>query len=221
MTSTPPDAPPPVPGASEPLQPTVIPAGEPLPGPGSNPGPSNPGPIPPGAATRSPVLLLAVAIVAAVGIVVNSVGLAGFPSNAPVEMLYALGINVDLLAIAIACGIGAALSRRGYPLRSKTPLTVVAVVLAGVAFLAWAALGGIASVIELVPPSRGRYMSATGGLFLLGAPFVLATVFGAHGYRRRGERRNNVLAIVALGVAGLLAAYALFSSVIYGLGITD
>src|SRR5690606_41467851 len=71
------DGPPPPPGDSappppqaEPLTPIVLPAGAP---------------------TRSPVLLIVVGVAAFVGLVVNSVGLAGFPSNAPIEAFYALG----------------------------------------------------------------------------------------------------------------------------------
>lgn len=201
--------PPPVPGSSsEPVQPILIPAGEGV-------------RVPPGAATRSPALLLAVAIAAGVLLVANSIGLAGFPGNAPVEMLYALGVGIDLLAIAVACGVGAAVSRRGYPLRSRTPVAIVAVVLAGIALAAWVVFGGVGSIVELIPPDRGRYMYAAGGLFYAGAPWVLAAIFGAHAFRRGGERTNNVLALVALAVVGMLAAYAVVSSVIYGLGLTD
>lgn len=204
---------PPVPGTpSEPIQPILIPAGSDLPS-GAT--------VPTGAPTRSFVVLLAVAIAAGVGLIVNSVGLAGFPSNAPVEMLYALGINVDLLAIAITCTVGAVMSRRNYPLKAKAVLSIVAVVLAGATFLAWIVFGGIGSIVELIPPDRGRYMYAAGGLFYLGVPFVLAAIFGAHAYRRGGDRVNNILSLVALGVVGLLALYAIFSSVIYGMGLTD
>jgi hypothetical protein len=214
------DAPPPPP--AEPLypEPVFIPAGtQPAGAPPSGPPPY--GSIPTGSATRSPVLLLAVAIAAVVGLVVNSIGLAGFPSNAPVEGIYALGIGVDFLAIAIVCGIGAAISRRGYPLRSSTPIAVVAVVFAAAALAAWVLFGGVGSLVELIPPDRGRYMYAAGGLFYGGFLWVLAVIFGAHAFRRGGTSRNNVLAIVALAVPALLIAYTVTSSVIYGLGLTD
>lgn len=205
--------PPPPPGSpSEPLQPILIPAGSSMPA-GST--------VPSGSPTRSVALLLGVAIAAAVLLVVNSVGLAGFPSNAPVEAVYALGLNVDLFAIIVTCVIGALLSRRRYPLRARTPLAIVAIVLAGAAFAAWIVFGGIGSIVELIPPDRGRYMYAAGGLFYAGAPFALAAIFGAHAYRRGGDRINNALAVAALGVIGLLAVYAVVSSVIYGQGLTD
>ena len=207
------DVPPPIPG--EPL------SGEPLTG----------GPVPPaerivpivlpaGSPTRSPVLLLAVAIAAVVGLLANTVGLVGFPGNAPVEQVYALGLNVDFLAIAIVSGIGAYLSRRGYPLRPATALTTIAVSFAAAAAVIWVLAGGAGSIVGLALGS-GRYMYASGGLFFGGALWVLAVIFASHGYRRGGTRRNNVLAIVALSVVGGLALFAVVSSVIYGLGLTD
>jgi len=197
------EVPPPVPGESGPaaerLTPIVLPAGAP---------------------TRSPGLLVAVGAAALLGLIANTVGLVGFPSNAPVEQIYALGINVDLLAIAVVSGLGALLSRRGYPLRASTPLTTVAVAFAAAAAVVWVLFGGFGSIAGLALGS-GRYMYASGGLFYGAALWVLATIFASHGYRRGGTRQNNVVAIVALGVAGALALYAIVSSVIYGLGLTN
>lgn len=197
------DVPPPPPSDSGPtserLTPTVLPAGAP---------------------TRSPGLLLAVGILAVVGLIANTVGLVGFPSNAPVEQIYALGINLDLVAIAVVCGLGALLSRRGYPLRASTAITTVAVAFAAAAGVLWVLFGGISSIVGLAIGS-GRYMYASAGLFYGGALWVLAVIFAAHGYRRGGIRQNNVIAFVALGVVGILALYAIVSSVIYGLGLTD
>lgn len=196
------DVPPPVPGEStadaEPLVPIVLPAGAP---------------------TRSPVLLLAVAIAAVVGLLVNFVGLVGFPANAPAEQIYALGINIDLLAIAIVSGIGAFVSRRGYPLRASTPITTIAVSFAAASVVIWVLAGGFSSIAGLAIGS-GRYMYASGGLFYGGALWVIAAIFASHGYRRGGTRQNNVIAIVALGIVGTVVLYAIVSSVIYGLDLT-
>jgi hypothetical protein len=199
------DVPPPVPGepvsepAAVPLTPIVLPAGSP---------------------TRSPVLLLGVGIVAVLLLIVNTIGLVGFPYNAPVEQIYALGINVDLLAIAVVCGIGAFLSRRGYPLRATTRVTTLAVILAAASLVVWAIAGGFAAIAGLAI-GNGRYMYASGGAFYGGALWVLAAIFAAHGYRRGGTRDNNVIAIVALAIAGCLALAVVASSVIYGLGLTN
>jgi hypothetical protein len=176
--------------------------------------------LPAGAPTRSFVLLLAVAIAAIVGLLANTVGLVGFPSNAPAEQIYALGINVDLLAIAVVSGVGAVVSRRGYPLRAVTPITTIAVAFAAASAVVWVLTGGVSSIVGLAIGS-GRYMYASAGLFYGGALWVLATIFASHGYRRGGTRQNNVIALVALGVVGTIALYAIVSSVIYGLGLTN
>jgi hypothetical protein len=177
--------------------------------------------LPAGAATRSPALLLGVAIAAAAGLLINIAGLVGFPYNAPVEQIYALGISVDLLAVAIICGLGALISRRGYPLRSQSAISVVALAFAVGATLLWMVAGGVASVIQLFTADGGRYMYASAGLFFGGAIWVLALVFGAHGYRRGGTARNNALAVAALGLAGAVVLYAIVSSLIYGIGLTN
>ena len=176
--------------------------------------------LPAGAPTRSPVLLVAVAAAAVVAFLVNIAGLIGFPRNAPVEQIYALGINVDLLAVAVISALGAVLSRRGYPLRASTRITTVAVALAAAATVVWALAGGVGSIVALAA-GQGRYLYASGGLFYGGALWVLAAIFASHGYRRGGTRDNNVVAIVALAVVGCLVGYAVGSSVIYGLGLTD
>lgn len=176
--------------------------------------------LPAGAPTRSPVLLVVVGAAAVLALIVNTVGMIAFPYNAPVEQIYALGINVDLVAVALVSGIGAFVSRRGYPLRARTPITTVAIVLAAAAVVVWALAGGFASIGALAI-GNGRYMYATAGLVFGGALWVLATIFASHGYRRGGARDNNVIAFVALGITGALVLYGVASSVIYGLGLTN
>jgi hypothetical protein len=200
--------PPPPPG--EPLKPIVLPAGS-----------TTGGAMPPaGAATRSPVLLWSVAVAAVLLMLTNVAGLFQFPTNAPVEQLYALGISVDLVAIAVVSVIGALLSRRGYPLRSSSIIVIVALIFAGVVTVFFGVAGGVWSIIQLAQGS-GRYMDATGGLFFFGALWVLAVVFASHGFRRGGDARNNLFAILALAVVGVLVGFAVFSSVIYGMGLTN
>ena len=63
-------------------------------------------------------------------------------------------------------------------------------------------------------------MYASGGLFYGGALWVIAVIFASHGYRRGGTRKNNIIAIVALGIVGTVVLYAIVSSVIYGLDLT-
>lgn len=225
MVSTPPTPPPP-PEPPIPSGPPAIPS-EVSPFEGLPPytmagtPPLTPIVLPAGSPTRSFVLLVSVAVAALVALILNLGGLFGFPSNAPVEAIFAFGITVDLAAIVIACGIGAVMARRRYPLRASTPISVVALAFAVAATLIWALTSGIASIILLLGPEDGRYMHAAGGLFISGTLWVLAVVFGAHSYRRGGTRRNNVFAIVALALVGAVVAYAVFSSVIYGMGLTE
>lgn len=197
----------------EPLKPIVLPADTSTSTPGYPAAPT-------GAPTRSPVLLWSVAVIAIVAMLANVTGLFQFPSNAPVEQVYAFGISVDLFAIAVICVIGALLARRGYPLRPRSIFPIVALVFTGVVTVFWAVAGGVWSIVQLAT-GEGRYMNATGGLFFFGALWVLAVVFATHGYRRGGQPRNNLFSIVALAVVGVLVAYAVFSSIIYGLGLTD
>lgn len=201
-------APPPPPG--EPLKPIVLPAGA-----------TTGGSLPPsGAATRSPGLLWSVAVTAVVLMLANVAGLFQFPANAPVEQIYAFGISVDLVAIAVVSVIGALLSRRGYPLRPRSAIVIIALVFAGITVVFFAVAGGVWSIVQLAQGS-GRYMDATGGLFFFGALWVLAVIFASHGFRRGGEPRNNVFAIIVLAVVGALVGFAVFSSVIYGMGLTN
>lgn len=199
---------PPPPG--EPLKPIVLPAGA-----------TTGGSLPPaGAATRSAGLLWAVAVTAVALMLANVAGLFQFPTNAPVELIYASGISVDLVVIAVVSVIGALLSRRGYPLRPRSVVVVVALIFAGIVTVLWAVAGGVWSIVQLAQGS-GRYMDATGGLFFFGALWVLAVIFASHGFRRGGEVRNNLFAIIVLAVVGALVAFAVFSSVIYGMGLTN
>lgn len=200
--------PPPPPG--EPLKPIVLP-----------PGATTGGSLPPtGAATRSQGLLWGVAVTAVVLMLANVAGLFQFPTNAPVEQIYAFGISVDLVAIAVVSVIGALLSRRGYPLRPRSVIVIVALIFAGVVTVFWAVAGGVWSIVQLAQGS-GRYMDAVGGLFFFGALWVLAVIFASHGFRRGGEARNNLFAIIVLAVVGALVGFAVFSSVIYGMGLTN
>lgn len=198
---------PPPPG--EPLKPIVLPP--------DAPGGSRP---PAGAATRSPGLLWVVAVVAALLMLTNLAALFQFPARSPLERIYALGVSVDLVAIAVVSAIGALLSRPGYPLRRRTVIAVVALILAGAVTVFWAIAGGVWSIVQLAQ-GAGQYRDAVAGLFFSGALWVLAVVFASHGFRRGGDRRNNLFAVGALALVGALVGFAVFSSVAYGIGLTN
>lgn len=177
-----------------------------------------PPPAPP-ATRRNPWLLGGVAGFAVIATVLNYVGLSGFPYNAPVEGFYALGICVDLIAIAIACGIGAGMAARRRFRPGSRVIAILAFAFAAVALAVWAIAGGVSSIVQLLT-ERGRYMDATGGLFLTGALWSLSAIFAAFTVRR-DDRAGRGFAIGALAIVGVLVAYAVVSSVIYGMALTD
>lgn len=165
------------------------------------------------------MLLGGVAAVAFVAAIVNFIGTTGFPYNAPVESIFAIGISIDLLAIAVACAIGAARAFGSPAPPASGAIPTIALVFAGLALLVWA-MFGIYSIVQLVT-ERGRFMDATWGLFVTGGFWVTAAIFAAHSVRRGEGGRRRLFAVLTLVIVGLLAGYAVFSSLIYGMGLTD
>lgn len=169
--------------------------------------------------SRSFPLLVAAAASAAVAAIVNVAGLLGFPPNAPVEFVFAVGITLDLVAIAVALGVAAVGARRARLVSARSIPAIVGSGLAVGALVLALLGGGLDGAVQLAA-GTGRYMDAAGGVFFGGVLWVLAAVFGATGYRRGGSP-TNVFALVALALPGLLVAWAVASSVLYGLGLTD
>ena len=100
-------------------------------------------------------------------------------------------------------------------------MAIAAVILAGVTVVAWVSAGGVGQLIDLAQGVRGRYMFHAGGLFIAGAPWALSLVFGALGFRPRGNRITNILALIAIGVGVVLAVIAAAAALIYGAGLSD
>ena len=175
-------------------------------------------------------LLIGVGALALVTMIATVVGAAGFPSNAPVEQIYAFGVIVDMVAVTIAIGILIAveLRRRADPNRLGLPVNprpsafaIVAVIMAGLTLLAWVVGDGPTQVIDLAQGFRARYMYHTGGLFAAGIPWALSLIFGAWGFRPKANTATNVLAIVAVVIGGLLAVVAAVAALVYGAGLSD
>jgi hypothetical protein len=200
--------------------------------------PAAPAPAAPPAAPATPrlavrhsrILMLTVAIGAAVAAIVTYIGSTGFPSAAPVEGLYAFGLIVDLVSIAIIVGVLTLIDHvqrgtsraPGLPLDTRLSVfAIVAVVLSAIAVACWAIGGGAEQLLNLLTGTRGRYMYHTGGLVLAGIPWVLGLVFGTLGFRPGGNRLTNILALVAVGLGGVLAIVTTIASVVYGLGLSD
>jgi hypothetical protein len=164
------------------------------------------------------------AVLLAVGGVVNLVWGARFPSNAPVEQIFSFLISLDMFAAAIVLGVFAilALARRSVPVRpqSTSPMSVAAVILAGVAFIGWALFNLVPVLINLADGERYQYMNAVAAIVFLGVPWVLGMIFGALSLRS-GGRLTPILATIAIALGVVLAIAAVAFAVVYGLGLSD
>jgi len=169
-------------------------------------------------------LARAVGVALLVAAVVNLVFGFRFPYNAPVESIYMYGITIDLLvAGGVILGRSVLHSRR--PRAAARPpragaLSVIALVLSAIAFLAFLP-GEISFLADIASGERARYMTATGAVFLAGAPWALGFIFGVGAYRRDGGRANAVLSILAIVLGLVVTIGVVASSVVYGLGLSD
>jgi len=179
---------------------------------------------------HSRVVLFGVIAAAAVSAILTAIGSANFPSAAPVEGLYAIGLIVDLVAVVLSVGAVTIVEfvRRGNADRALLPVNrrpsvfaIIAVALAAIALIAWAAGGGFEQFVYLAQGLRTRYMYATGSLFVAGIPWALAAIFGALGFRPRGNTATNVLAVIAIVIWVGLAALTVTAAIVYGLGLSD
>ncbi|MFT4285493.1 MAG: hypothetical protein QM598_11735 [Protaetiibacter sp.] len=161
-----------------------------------------------------------VAGLAIVGIALNVVGGAGFPSAAPVEWLMNAGITIDLVAVAIACGIGFGVSLRARPVRPSLVFPWLGLGLAAVAVVFWAATaGGMFDTVFL--GGRGRYMEDVAGPFYLGVPWTLGAVFSAYGVRGRTRPLLNAAAWTGIGLWAIVLVGAIASALLYAADLTD
>lgn len=171
-------------------------------------------------ARRLPWGFVAAGTLAVVGAVMNFVGLSGFPNNAPVEMLMAFGIGLDILAVVVVCIVGliVALTR---PLgRPSRIFPWLGLGFAMVALIAWAiTAGGLFDT--LFAGGRGRYMNDTFGPFLLGIPWALGAIFSAFGMRHPSTTGRTVASIVGIALWAIVLAGVAASSILYGLDLTD
>ena len=191
-------------------------------------------PVVPGAATGAPAawsvvwhsraVLISVAGLAALCAVLTFIGGLGFPGG-PIEGIYWIGLIVDLISVAIVVGALTAVeyTRRRTPGRLGVPINarlsvfaILALVMSAIAVAAWATGGGLEQLVL-----RDRYMYATGGLFFAGIPWALGAIFGAWGFRPGGNRVTNILAIIAIILWAMLAAFTTFAALIYGAGLSD
>lgn len=188
-----------------------------------------PGAVPPGAVPTAPVARtttmvrpVAIAIVAAAAVlaVVNGVYAGRFPPGAVVEPIWAFGISVDLVAVALAVLVRLLVVARRPVVPARAGLSVWGPLAAGFAVIAlagWLLTGGA----EYWTQGMQRYLSASTGIFFFGIPWVLALVFGEIALRRGDTALNRALAIGALVVGTIIGVAGVAAAVIYGSGLSD
>lgn len=178
---------------------------------------------PPRVMTTSGVLPFTIGLgaVAIAGAVVNTVFGAMFPSNAPVEQVYYLGVTIDLVAIAVYCLVRTLIIvlARWQRVDSKRTLSVfglIGAVLAATVFVVWALFGGI----DYWSHGADRYMTAAAPVFFLGIPWVVSLVFADLAVRRNDTLVNSLLAVGTTVLSGIVGISTIVAAVIYGLGLS-
>lgn len=166
------------------------------------------------------------AVVLLVAAVVNFIAGQNFPSNAPVEQLYAFGITVDLLAGGIALGARllfiARIPRATAPVVGPGGLAIASAVLGVAVVVGWLLAGGGDFLGKLAGSGFGlRYYLDVTGAFFFGIPWILGIFFGVAGYRTGKGPVNAVLSFVGLGLGLLILLASLYSAVVYGLGLSN
>lgn len=156
--------------------------------------------------------------------VANLVAATGFPSAAPLELLLMLLLSVDMFIGALALTVFAVLAgtRRSVPVRTDrtSPMSLAAVTLAGVAFIAWVLFGLLPALVAIGTGETVRYITLVGVLVLFGIPWMLGIVFGTTALRSGGPR-TALFAGVALGLGILLVLAVVAATVLYALGLTQ
>lgn len=171
---------------------------------------------------RSLALLGTTASLFAIGLIFEIWGGANFPESAPVEQIYCGLVVLDIAAGFVTATTGAIIaSRERRPLRGSSILTIVGVILVGVALAGWIWASGIGIVLRLPTGERGRYMYDAAGAVFFGIPWIVGTMLCAFGYRRGGSRANAIRGLLGVVIGLALLAATVAAAVLYGLGLTD
>lgn len=177
-------------------------------------------PDPLATALLSPWGHTAALVLALIGILLNVVGGAGFPGNAPVEWIMNAGITIDLVAVALACGIGLLTALKRRPARPSFVFPWLGLGFSVLALLAWASSsGGLWETLFL--DGRGRYMNDIGGAFVFGIPWTLGAIFSAYSVRGNTKMYLNVAAYVGIALWAITLAGVIASALLYGARLTD
>lgn len=162
-----------------------------------------------------------VAVLALIGLVLNFIGLSGFPGAAPIEAIMAFGIGVDLFAVIVACVVGFGVTVRMRPVRPSKVFPWVGLGMSALTLVIWAVnSGGLWETLTEV--GRGRYMDDTVGAFAFGIPWALGAIFCAFGLRSRGSKTSVTIASWAGIVMWAIVLFGVVaSSLLYGMDLTD
>lgn len=154
----------------------------------------------------------------------NFIAATGFPSNAPVELLFMFLLSVDLFIAAVVLIIFAVLAgvRRSVPVLAErtSPLSVAGLVVSSVAFVAWVLFALVPTLGSIGAGEDVRYMTLVGVLVFFGVPWILGLVFGAISLRSGGPR-TWLFGCLALGLGVALAFAVLTATALYGMGLTE
>lgn len=199
-------------------------------GPVTNPAVPALPPVPrPRSGTDAPSVILPAVLagILLVSAIVNAAFGLRFPENAPVEIIWCFGITVTLGLAAIALAVRFIVVVRrprtiAEPRRRPGGLALAAVILSGVAFLGWFAIGGLQFILRLAEGGQDlRYYEDVSGAFFFGLPWMTGLVLGVIGYRSGRGVPNTVCSIVAVILPLLILIPTLFSSIVYGSGLSD
>lgn len=171
-------------------------------------------------AVRSGWVFASVAVAAIIGWIVNMIAGFAFPSGAPAEWVYNAGISLDLIAVAIASGVGALLSIRPRPVRKARVFPWLGLGFGLVAVVAWA-VNASGLYDTLFFGGRGRYLLDTAGAFFLGAVWALGAIFSVWGYRTPPRPWHNAAAIAGIALWAIVLIGVAASAVLYALDLTD
>lgn len=145
---------------------------------------------------------------------------AGFPSNAPVEMLinFAITITAGIAGVILLVFAFVAWRARSLPLTNGpvSPLAIAAVVAGAIPVIIW-----LVSVPAMIlEGDRMRYQYLAGPAFGTGFLWATAIVMGAISFRSP-SRVSRILAVVAVALGFLMIATNIWAAAIYSADLTD
>lgn len=156
----------------------------------------------------------------------NLVAAGYFPSNAPVEGIYAFGISVDFFIAFLLLGIRLLIIFRrpralAAPRSSPGGFAITGLVISVLVVGGWLWFGGLDFLLKLFGGLNLRYYLDVNGMFFFGIPWALGLFFSASALRLGRGEANNGVAIAGIVVSLLLVLPTMYSGIAYAMGLTD